>query len=355
MKKRYGVIAAATAAAAAAAATAGAGLAVWQYWNRRREASLNGLVVLITGGSRGLGLALAHQFAAEGCLLAICARDAAELERARQELASQGATVHTFTCDVTDREQVTKLAGDVVDQYGRIDILVNNAGSIQVGPIDNVTIQDFEDAMSVMFWAAVYTSLAVIPDMKNRGSGRIVNITSIGGKVSMPHLVPYSCAKFAAVALSEGLRAELRRFGIKVTTVVPGLMRTGSHLNAHFKGDAAREYVWFSLGAATPLVSISAERAARSTVRAVKRGTGEIILSVPANIAARLHGAFPELTHPVMDLVNRVLPGPGDSSKVPGREVREKINSRLFDLVTGMGHAAARRLNELPTGAHAAR
>jgi short-subunit dehydrogenase len=333
----------------AAAAAGGAGLAGFQILNRRREESLSGSVVLITGGSRGLGLALAREFASEGCALAICARDGNELERAGHELQSRGATVRTFICDLTDRDQVNSMVRDVIDQYGRLDILVNNAGTIQVGPVENVTVQDFEDAMGVMFWAPVYTTMAALPHMRERRSGRIVNITSIGGKVSIPHLVPYSCAKFAAVALSEGLCAELSRFGIKVTTVVPGLMRTGSHLNAYFKGDAAREFLWFSMGAATPLVSISAERAARSIVRAVKRGSGETILSLPANLMARLHGAVPELTTLVMKLVNRLLPGAGDSPRVAGRDVREKMNSRIFDLVTVMGHAPARRLNELHT------
>lgn len=101
--------------------------------------------------------------------------------------------------------------------------------------------------------------------MRARRRGRIVNITSIGGKVGMPHLLPYTCAKFATVGLSEGLRAELGREGIRVTTIVPGLMRTGSHLKAMFRGQHEQEFTWFSLGASLPLVSMGAERAARQS------------------------------------------------------------------------------------------
>ena len=180
-------------------------------------------------------------------------------------------------------------------KLGRIDILVNNAGLIQVGPFSEMTVLDFERTMDVIFWGSLYTTMAVLPSMRERGTGSIVNITSIGGKVSIPHLLPYSCAKFATVALSEGLRTELAPEGIRVTTIVPGLMRTGSHLKAEFKGQHAREYAWFSAGAGTSLVSISAERAARSIVRAAVRGDSEKILSFPAELLGHLHPLFPSL------------------------------------------------------------
>ena len=109
--------------------------------------------------------------------------------------------------------------------------MVNNAGMIQVGPLATTTKEDFVTALDVMFWGTLYPTLAVLPQMRARGRGHIVNITSIGDLVSVPHLLPYTCAKFAAVGLSEGLRAELGPVGIRVTTVVPGLMRTGSYFS----------------------------------------------------------------------------------------------------------------------------
>src|SRR6185437_14182851 len=177
----------------------------------------------------------------------------------------------------------------VHSRFGAVDVLVNNAGVIQVGPIEVMTHEDFELAMQAHFWGPLNTIMAALPGMRQRRSGRIVNISSIGGKVSVPHLVPYSASKFALVGLSEGLQAELAKDGIKVTTVCPGLMRTGSPRNADFKGKHRAEYAWFSISDALPGASMSAERAARQIIAACRRGDAEIILSLPANVAAKVH------------------------------------------------------------------
>ena len=220
----------------------GAGLAARELWKRRREADLTGRVVVVTGGSRGLGLALAREFAGQGCRLAICARDVEELEWARLDLEKRGADTLAVPCDVTDPDQVERLIARTTERFGQVDVLVNNAGIISVGPAQEMTRQDFVEAMAVDFWGTLHPILVVLPQMRERRQGRIVNVTSIGGKVSVPHLLPYSCAKFAATALSEGLRAELARDGITVTTIVPGLLRTGSPDQADFKGDRQGEY-----------------------------------------------------------------------------------------------------------------
>ena len=117
--------------------------------------------------------------------------------------------------------------------FGQIDVLINNAGVIQTGPLENMIIEDFENAMKIHFWAPLYTMLSVIPDMKARRVGRIVNIASVGGKVSVPHIVPYSASKFALVGLSSGFRHEMKKYGIKVTTINPGLTRSGSNFNIY--------------------------------------------------------------------------------------------------------------------------
>src|SRR5207248_1706106 len=184
----------------------------------------------------------------------------------------RGIEVETIPCDVSVQEQVQAMIARATARFGQIDILVNNAGVIAVGPLEAQTVSDFEQTMNVMFWGTVYPTLALLPHMLSRRGGSIANITSIGGKVSIPHLIPYNCAKFAAVAFSEGLRAELANYKIKVTTVVPGLMRTGSHLNAYFKSKHEQEFTWFSLGATMPLVAMNASRAARKIVSAIRRG-----------------------------------------------------------------------------------
>ncbi len=280
----------------------------------------------------------------EGAAIAICARDAAELEAARRGLSDCGVQALTFVCDITDPLQVQTMLDKATRQLGSIDVLVNNAGLIQVGPLSEMTIEDFQRAMNVIFWGTLYTTLAVLPAMRERRTGSIVNVTSIGGKASGPHLLPYSCAKFAAVALSEGLRSELAPEGIRVTTIVPGLMRTGSHLHAEFKGKYAQEYAWFSAGAGSALISISAERAARSIVRATVCGDAEKILSIPAELLSGLHAGFPELTAGVLTVVSRLLPSAEAHSPAQSRtgaEVHAKLNSRLWEAVIRPGQEAA--------------
>ena len=249
---------------------------------------------------------------------------------------------------MTNQEQVCSVVDQVTQHFGRVDIVVNNAGIIQVGPMSTTTVEDFATALDVMFWGALYPTLAVLPQMRARRSGHIVNITSIGGMVSVPHLLPYTCAKFAAVGLSEGLRAELGQEGIHVTTVVPGLMRTGSYVQARFQGQQEREFTWFALGATLPLLSISAERAARQIVRATQRGAAECILSLPANILGRMHGLCPGTTTNLLSLVNHFLPGAeaAPATSTPGMEVQRRLHSRLLHALTGLGRAAAHRLHQ---------
>ena len=296
--------------AAAVAAAVGVTLS-----RRSGGMNLRGRVVLIAGGSRGLGLALARKLAEQGSHLVLCARSEEELQRAKQDLIPTGARVLTIPCDVSDPTQVETAIQSALQHHGRIDVLVNNAGVIHVGSIETMTLDDFETAMETMFWGPVYATLAALPHMRRQGEGRIVNITSLAAKVSVPHLIPYSCAKFAAAAFSEGMRAELQGTGIKVVTIAPGLMRTGSYLNALFKGSEPGEAAWFSLGASLPGVSMNANRAASQIVAATRQGRAERILSVPANLLARFHGVFPGLTADILGLVNRALPNGGPTAR----------------------------------------
>ena len=317
---------------------------------RRPSLDLRGKVVLVTGSSRGLGFILAREFAREGSDIVICARDAAELEQARAALAKEkeGPAVLAIPCDVSDQEQVNHLIHAATEHFGRIDILVNNAGVIQAAPIEAVTVQDFVDSHAVMFWGVLYSTLAVLPQMRARQSGRIVNITSIGGKVSIPHLLPYSSAKFAATGFSEGLRAELRSQGILVTTIVPGLMRTGSYLKAFFKGNEADEFTWFAISDNLPILSMDAERAARQIVKAVQRGEAERILSIPANLLARIHGLFPGATMDMVGMIASVLlpAGVPDVEAVPGEVARQRMPAarrKVVDGLTVLGRRAAKK------------
>lgn len=223
------------------------------------RSSLQGKVVLITGGSRGLGLALAREIGRAGAVVAICARDQAELDRACNILGKDRLSVTPFVVDLSEPENVPSFIESVIQRLGRIDVLINNAGVIRVGPFDSTTSADYEEAMNLMFWAPVNLSRAVLPHMRERGSGSIVNISSVGGRVSIPHLIPYSCAKFALVAFSSGMSAEVKGEGIHVLTVTPGLMRTGSYLNARFAGSAREEFAWFGMLGNLPGFSVGVE------------------------------------------------------------------------------------------------
>jgi NAD(P)-dependent dehydrogenase (short-subunit alcohol dehydrogenase family) len=327
------------------AAIAAGFLAGWQ--GGRRFADLRGCTVLITGGSRGLGLALGHEFTAAGVsALAICARDESGMERARRALSTNGAHVMTLRADVGDQAQVDGVVRAVVSRFGRLDILVNNAGTIAVGPLDAMTAEDFEEAMRANFWGPLYATLAAVPVMRRQGGGRIVNIASIGGKVSVPHLLPYTASKFALVGLSHGLRAELAADDIVVTTVCPGLMRTGSPRNADFKGQHRAEYAWFSLSDSLPGLSMSARRAARQIVRACRRGDAEVVLSLPAKLATTAQLLAPSLVDAVLGLVSRALPGPGGvgRARVKGRESESALSPSIL---TALGDAAAHKFNQL--------
>jgi short-subunit dehydrogenase len=223
---------------------------------------------------------------------------------------------------------------------------VNNAGKMTVGPLETMTIDDYRDSLNVHFWGAYFTTMAVLPRMRQARRGRIVNISSIGGKISVPHMVPYSVGKFALTGFSEGLRAELRKDNVLVTTVCPGLMRTGSARNASFKGNNEDEYAWFSASASLPVASIDATEAACAIVDACERGRAELILSVPAKVAAILHGLMPGAVEDLLGLANRFLPGPGGI----GREARTGTRSASKvtpSWATKMNDEAAARNNEV--------
>jgi NAD(P)-dependent dehydrogenase (short-subunit alcohol dehydrogenase family) len=302
--------------------------------------------VLITGGSRGLGLVLARQLAQEHARVVICARDEEELERARRDLQRVGADPLALKCDITNTLEVAATIETIHKEVGHIDVLINNAGVIQVGPYKVMTREDFENAMNTHFWGPLNLIVAVLPEMRRRREGRIVNISSIGGKISVPHLLPYSASKFALVGLSKGLRAELRKEGIIVTTVCPGLMRTGSPRNAYFKGRHRAEYAWFSISDALPLTSISAERAARQIIVACQRGEAELIISIQAKLAVLFDALFPDLTADLLGVVNNLLPEAGGIGirQAKGKESESTLSPSWL---TSLNEGAAARNNEI--------
>jgi NAD(P)-dependent dehydrogenase (short-subunit alcohol dehydrogenase family) len=319
-----------------------------QAWRRRESYDFGSKSVVITGGSRGLGLVMARELADEGARLTLIARDEAELARAADDIRTRQpfADVLTIVADVRRRYEAERAIAQAAEHHGRIDVLVNNAGIIQVGPVDHMKFADYEDAMATHFWGPLYMIVAALPHMRRQGEGRIINISSIGGRISVPHLVPYSASKFALVGLSDGLRIELARDNIVVTTVCPGLMRTGSPLNAMFKGQRPQEYAWFAISDSLPLASIDARRAARQIMDACRRGDAELVITVQAKLAILARTLAPELFADTMTLLNRLLPepAPGGDEARPGRESEsEWAPSKL----TEPTYRAAERNNEM--------
>jgi len=295
----------------AAAGTYAALLLARTIVRHQRDFDWLGKRVVVTGASRGLGLVIARQLADQGARLAICARGSEKLEKAESELRNRGAHVISQVCDVRDFDQVESFFDRVANQYDGVDVLINVAGIMTVGPLDSMTLEDFQDSMQTNCFGALHTSLNALPFMRLQGWGRIVNVASIGGKRAVPHMLPYSASKFALVGLSNGMRAELKRENIFVTTACPGLMRTGSPRNAVFKGKHRHEYAWFSIGDSLPIMSMSAEQAASQILRACRHGRGELFIHSPLNVTIALQQLFPELTQEILSLAANVLPTMG--------------------------------------------
>ncbi len=319
-----------------------------QAWRRRIAYDFAARSVVITGGSRGLGLVIARELADVGARLTLVARNEHELARAADDIRARQpfADVLTVVADIRRQQEAERAIAQAIEHHGRIDVLVNNAGIIQVGPLDHMTLADYEDAMATHFWGPLYMVVAALPQMRHQGEGRIVNISSIGGRIAVPHLVPYSASKFALVGLSDGLRIELARDNITVTTVCPGLMRTGSPVNAMFKGQRPKEYAWFAISDSLPLSSIDARRAARQIIDACRRGDAELVITIQARLAILARTLAPELFADVLTLLNQLLPGPtaeGDNAR-RGRESESKwAPSKL----TEPGYRAAEANNEM--------
>ncbi len=336
-----------TALAAGALALGGALLA--RGLRETRRLTFKGRVAVITGGSRGLGLLLARQLAEEGATVVLAARDQAELARAQDDLASGGGQAHVMVCDVGVRDQAEALIRETLGRHGRIDLLVNNAGVMKVGPIEHMTHADFTEAMDVHFWGPLHTILAVLPAMRRQGGGRIVNISSIGGRIGVPHLVPYCASKFALSGLSDSLRAELAREHILVTTVCPGMMRTGSPFNAWFKGRHRDEFTWFTLFDSIPVASIDGRRAAAQILDAARHGDPELVITLPARVAIVANAVAPELVASAMAMANAsVLPEPDPAAGTDAHSGWQSLSPWAPSTLTRLTERAAAQNNQLP-------
>jgi NAD(P)-dependent dehydrogenase (short-subunit alcohol dehydrogenase family) len=329
-----------------AAALAGGAYLAYRAVRSQPRYAFQGRTAIVTGGARGLGLEISRLLVDEGARVAICSRTPGDIARAVVELSGRGGDVIGMACDVGDLKQVERFVRRVHEQWGPIDVLINNAGVIQVGPLAAMTFGDFEQALKVHVWGPLHCIHQTLPLLRSDGEGRIVNIASIGGKISVPHLLPYCASKFALVGLSQGLRAELLRKGVYVTTVCPGLMRTGSPRNALFKGEHRAEYAWFSIGGSLPGLSVSSSRAASQIVEACRRGDAEVVPGAAARAAILFHSLFPSFSAGLLGLTKSLLPAaPADGTET--HLGKESFSNWSPSILTELNERAAAANNEL--------
>ena len=311
--------------------------------------SLEKKVVVITGGSRGLGLAMAREFAREGAEIALLARDGEKLQRAAGDLIRFQTHISTWPCDVRHEEEVERAISAIAEKHGRIDVLVNNAGIMLVAPLEAMEKQDFEEAMQVHFWAPYHLTMAALPYLKRNTESRIVNISSIASRVAVPHMAPYCASKFALAGFSDALRAEVAAQGVRVTSVSPGLMRTGSHINASFKGDHPREFAWFAVSAGMPFLSMDAQRAACQIVAAARRGRPELTITLQAKTLILAQALMPNFLAGLLKLANLLLPKAIPGKALGARKGYESRSAIAPSLLTGLADRATPRFNEGPS------
>jgi NAD(P)-dependent dehydrogenase (short-subunit alcohol dehydrogenase family) len=325
--------------------------AVRKLVRRGRSIDLFGRVVVVTGGTRGVGLRIAEEAAEQGAKVAVCGRDLEAVSTALERLEETGAEVLARACDLGDRQAAEAFVDEVARRFGRIDVLVNNAGAIHVGPVETVTVERMEEALASNLWSAVHVTLRALPYLRERrGEGRIVHVTSVGGRAGLPHLLPYGTAKFALVGFSEALRAELAGSpdAPRVVTVIPGLMRTGSYYNAEFDGEPAAELKWFSIASSLPFLSIDAGVAARRILAAARDGRPFLRLAASGHALDWIHRLSPSLAVGALGLANRLLPRGGGKVPEPLPRGRHVASDLPGSFVLRWGDAAAAANNEEP-------
>ena len=314
---------------------------------RARRIELKGKVVVITGGGRGLGLAIAREFAARGCKLAICGRDGATIAGAVLALRAQGAEIIGASCDTSNAQAAHTFVQRVKDHYGCIDVLVNNAGQCFVGPAAQTLPEDFEAALQNIFWVHYHPTMAVLPHMRERRFGRIVNVTSIGGKLPIPHQAAYCVGKYATTGWSETLTTELAREGICVSTITPPPIKNGAALNVHFSGRQEDEFKWFTSTLTSPLSTVDAAKTARVVADAARYGDPERAVSALSWLAIRAHGLAPNLVLPALAAAEHYLPAldqeGGAAPSVIGKDLAGRSSDpRVQELAARAGADAER-------------
>jgi len=212
-------------------------------------------VAVVTGGSKGIGIAVARRFAESGAKVAILARGATDLKAARESLAKDGLQVHDYVCDVSKASDISATYERVVKDHGRIDILVNNAGTSRAMPFESVTDEIWQEDLDLKLFAAIRLSRLVWPGMKTRKWGRIINVLNIGAKAPAAASTPTSVSRAAGMALTKAMANEGAAHNILVNAMLVGLSVSDQWVQRHARTAPGTDFEAFTrdLAKAVPL------------------------------------------------------------------------------------------------------
>ncbi|RDJ99710.1 SDR family oxidoreductase [Paraburkholderia lacunae] len=190
------------------------------------EANIEGKVVVITGASSGLGEATARYLSERGAKVVLGARRAERIESLAADLVSKGGQAVAVVTDVTRHEDVKALVDTAVQTFGRVDVLINNAGLMPHSPLERLKIDDWDRTIDVNIKGVLYGIAAALPHMKDQKSGHIINVSSVAGRTVRPGSAVYAASKSAVLMISEGLRQEVKPYGLRTTVISPGAVAT---------------------------------------------------------------------------------------------------------------------------------
>lgn len=271
-------------------------------------------VAIVTGASSGIGAAAVREFAGRGWSVVLAARRRARLDEVAAECHRAGAAdALAVPTDVARREQVDSLVGAAVERFGRVDVMVNNAGHGVSARVHEIADEKMREIVDVNLFGVLYGCRAVAPVMMRQKSGHIFNVSSVIGKRGCPFNGAYSATKFAVCGLSDALRVEMLQYGIRVTTLCPGLTRT--EFFDHVRGGSSLNKT--SFGAVRGLMP--PEKIARRIARTVGKNKPEIVFSLGGKVLVWVHQRFPRLADRMMKLYHDALLKAGEGGSAGER------------------------------------
>lgn len=254
---------------------------------------IRGKIAVITGAASGIGRATAVALAREGARVAAVDLDRKGLAETASRIEAVGGQVTTYLVDVASRDAVYAFAQEIESAFGGADIVINNAGVAQVATVEELAYEDFEWVMNIDFWGMVYGTKAFLPQLRAKGRGHIVNVSSVFGLFAVPTQSAYNSAKFAVRGFTEALRHEMKDSEIKVSCVHPGGIKTNIMRNARFLQSVQQTVREEAATGFDRLARTTPDRAAETIIAGIKKNKGRILIGTDAKI---------------LDIIQRLMP-----------------------------------------------